>query len=304
MRWARIIGFIIFLAAMPLPASAIDFASVRSDQTVIFFEKPLRSLAVELQAVYPEIKSDLEQLAGWKIDFTPTFLLVSHSNFLAMVETKNLVAFAVGQDYRIIIDSSRMNINPFTLSVTAKHELAHLLLHHKINRTHLPRWLDEGFAQWASGGISEVIMDNRTFLSRAAMQRHLIPLHAISYNFPKDEAHMILAYEQSKSLVEFIQKKFGGASLLNILKQMANGDSIDDAVYNDLSISLKVLEDQWHKDLTSREMWFYYVSTYLYPILFFLAAVLAVIGFIRYRIRRRRWPEDEESFSKRSSSES
>ena len=294
----------IFLVVIPLSASAIDFASVRSEQTVVLFEKPLHSLAVELQAVYPEIKSDLEQLAGWKIDFTPTFLLVSRSNFLAMVETKNLVAFAVGQDYRIVIDSSRMNINPFTLSVTAKHELAHLLLHHKINRTHLPRWLDEGFAQWASGGISEVIMDNRTFLSRAAMQRHLIPLHAISYNFPKDEAHMILAYEQSKSLVEFVQKKFGGASLLNILKQMANGDSIDDAVYNDLSISLKVLEDQWHKDLTSREMWFYYVSTYLYPILFFLAAVLAVIGFIRYRIRRRRWHEDEESFSKRSSSES
>ena len=150
MRWAWIIGFIIFLVVTPLSASAIDFESIRSDETVIFFEKPLHSLAVELHAIYPDIKSELEKLTGWRIDFTPTFLLVSHSNFLGMVETKNLVAFAVGQDYRIIIDSSRVNMNPFSLSVTAKHELAHLLLHHKINRTHLPRWLDEGFAQWAS----------------------------------------------------------------------------------------------------------------------------------------------------------
>jgi len=51
-------------------------------------------LAVELHGIYPEIKSELEQLTGWRIDFTPTFLLVSHSNFLGMVETKNLVAFA------------------------------------------------------------------------------------------------------------------------------------------------------------------------------------------------------------------
>jgi hypothetical protein len=303
MRWARIIGFIIFLGAMPLPAFAIDFVSIRSDQTVIFFEKPLHSLAVELHGIYPEIKSDLEQLTGWRIDFTPTFLLVSHNNFLSMVESKNLVAFAVGQGYQIIIDSSLMNMNPFSLSVTAKHELAHLLLHHKINRTHLPRWLDEGFAQWASDGISEVITGNRTFLTHAVVQRNLIPLHVISYYFPKDETYMILAYEQSKSLVEFIQRKFGAASLLNILNQMANGDSIDDAVLKNLSISLDALEDQWHKDLTSRKMWFYYVSTYLYPILFFLAAVLAVIGFIRYKIRRKRWAEDEESSPASSSTD-
>jgi len=114
---------------------------------------------------------------------------------------------------------------------------------------------------------------------------------------------MILAYEQSKSLVEFIQKKSGAASLLNILNQMANRDSIDEATVKNLSITLDALEDLWHKDLTSQEMWFYYLSTYLYPILFFLAAVLAVIGFIRYQIRRKKRREEEEPFPRRSSSD-
>jgi len=294
MRRVRTIGFIIFLMVMPLSASGDDFVSLRSDQTVILFEKPLRSSAVELMAIYPSIKSDLEKLTGWEIDFNPTFLLLAHSNFLSMIETKNVVAFAVGQDYRIVIDSSRMNVNPFTLSVTAKHELAHLLLHHKINRTPLPRWLDEGFAQWASDGISEIITGNRTFLTNAVIQRNLIPLHKIDHYFPENETQMILAYEQSKSLVEFIQKKFGAATLLNILHQMAKGDSIDDAVLTNLSISLDGLEHLWHKDLTSRKIWFYYLSTYLYAILFFLASVLAVIGFIRYQIRRKKWREEEE----------
>jgi hypothetical protein len=294
MRRVRTIGFIIFLMVMPLSASGEDFVSIRSDQTVIFFEKPLRSLAVELKAIYPSIKSDLEKLTGWEIDFNPTFLLLAHSNFLSMVETKNVVAFAVGQDYRIIIDSSRMNVNPFTLSGTAKHELAHLLLHHKINRTPLPRWLDEGFAQWASDGISEIITGNRTFLTNAVIQRNLIPLHKIAHYFPENETHMILAYEQSKSLVEFIHKEFGAAALLNILHHMANGDSIDDAVLTNLAIPLDALEHLWHKDLTSGKIWFYYLSTYLYAILFFLASVLAVIGFIRYQIRRKKWREEEE----------
>jgi len=279
---------------MPLSASGDDFVSIRSDQTVIFFEKPLRSLAVELRAIYPSIKSDLEKLTGWEVDFNPTFLLLAHSNFLSMVETKNVVAVAVAQDYRIIIDSSRMNVNPFTLSVTAKHELAHLLLHRKINRTHLPRWLDEGFAQWASDGISEIITGNRTFLTKAAIQRNLIPLYKIAHYFPENETQMILAYEQSKSLVEFIHKEFGAATLLKILDHMANGESIDDAVLTNLAIPLDGLEQLWHKDLTSRKIWFYYLSTYLYAILFFLASVLAVIGFIRYQIRRKKWREEEE----------
>ncbi len=294
MRQVRTIGFIMFLMVMPLSASGDDFVSIRSDQTVISFEKPLRSLAVELQAIYPSIKSDLEKLTGWKIDFIPTFLLLTHSNFLSMVETKNVVAFAVGQDYRIIIDSSRMNVNPFTLSVTAKHELAHLLLHHKINRALLPRWLDEGFAQWASDGISEIITGNRTFLANAVIQRNLIPLHKIAHYFPENEIPMILAYEQSKSFVEFIQKEFGAATLLNILHHMSNGDSIDDAILTNLSIPLDALEHLWHKDLASRKIWFYYLSTYLYAILFFLASLLAVIGFIRCQIRRKKWREEEE----------
>lgn len=294
MRRVRAIGFIIFLMVMPLSASGDDFVSIRSDQTVIFFEKPLRSLAVELRAIYPSIKSDLEKLTGWEVDFNPTFLLLAHSNFLSMVETKNVVAVAVAQDYRIIIDSSRMNVNPFTLSVTAKHELAHLLLHRKINRTHLPRWLDEGFAQWASDGISEIITGNRTFLTKAAIQRNLIPLYKIAHYFPENETQMILAYEQSKSLVEFIHKEFGAATLLKILDHMANGESIDDAVLTNLAIPLDGLEQLWHKDLTSRKIWFYYLSTYLYAILFFLASVLAVIGFIRYQIRRKKWREEEE----------
>lgn len=132
--------------------------------------------------------------------------------------------------------------------MTAKHELAHLLLHHKINRALLPRWLDEGFAQWAGDGISEIITGNRTFLANAVIQRNLIPLHKIAHYFPESEMPMILAYEQSKSFVESIHKEFGAGTLLNILHHMSNGNSIDDAVLTNLAIPLDALEHLWHKD--------------------------------------------------------
>jgi hypothetical protein len=50
-----------------------------------------------------------------------------------------------------------MKTYPFTLTVTLKHELCHLFLHYLIGGGELPRWFNEGIAQWTSGGIAELM---------------------------------------------------------------------------------------------------------------------------------------------------
>ena len=86
-----------------------------------------------------------------------------------------VVAFAVPQRNLIVIDYSKMITHPLSLETTLKHELCHILLHEHIKTEILPRWLDEGLCQWASGGIGEIIMDQkRSRLNRAAFSREFI----------------------------------------------------------------------------------------------------------------------------------
>ena len=40
--------------------------------------------------------------------------------------------------------------------------------------------------------------------------------------------------------------------------------------------------------------WLVYLANNLYGILFFLAAVLTIFGFIMQRIRKRRWEDEQE----------
>jgi hypothetical protein len=108
----------------------------------------------------------LENTLEWTIDFKPTIVLVNDSEkFQEMTGNSLIVAYAVSQRNLIVIDHSKMNTKPFSLGSIIKHELCHLLLHDKISKVILPRWLDEGVSQWVSDGIAEIIMSRRVWWS-------------------------------------------------------------------------------------------------------------------------------------------
>ena len=118
---------------------------IQTDQLSVLFEKPLRIAAKEIVDIYPTLKTELENTLEWTIDFKPTIVLVNDSEkFQEMTGNSLIVAYAVSQRNLIVIDHSKMNTKPFSLGSIIKHELCHLLLHDKINKVILPRWLDEG----------------------------------------------------------------------------------------------------------------------------------------------------------------
>ena len=133
---------LIFFTTCPY---AGDFDVIEGRTVRVAFDPSLESVAQEVADIYPHLKANLEQHMGWDLDLIPSVLLIKDRKlFQRMAESPLTVAFAVPARNLIVIDHSRMLVHPFSLEITLKHELCHLLLHHHIKGHDFPRWLDEG----------------------------------------------------------------------------------------------------------------------------------------------------------------
>ena len=269
---------------------------IQTNEVVLLFEEPLRNAAKEVVEMFPGVKTELEETLGWRLEFRPTVLLISNSSTLKKMALSSLiVAVAIPQKNLVVIDHSKMRIHPFTIRTTLKHELCHLLLHHYIPRENLPRWLDEGIAQWISDSMGEIIMDRkRSFLNEAILSENYLSINELTVSFPRDNKSLLLAYEESKSLIEYISGKFGRQGVLDILKYLKMGYKVDAAVMKSLSIPLDELERRWHGHLRKRTTWITYLTANLYEILFFLAALITIYGFIKYLVKKKHYKDEDD----------
>jgi hypothetical protein len=285
---ASLCVLVIWLSAFA-PLHADSQGVIEGNGLTVQYGEPLRNAASEVIEIYPRIKQELEDILGWKIDFTPTILLIrEHARFQEITANPYVIAFAVPAKHLIVMDYSKMNISPFTLEVTLKHEMCHVLLGSNIPDDRLPRWLNEGFCQWVTGGIAELMIDDRQpYLSKASLSHRLIPLTLLSRDFPEDKSRLILAYEESKNVVDYIVTEHGRGSIVNILGHLREGDTIDGSIRKGLSLTLDELEKHWAQYLQGQVTWIGYLAANIYTILLFAAAILTIWGFLRLLNKRR-----------------
>ncbi|MBW1803942.1 MAG: hypothetical protein JRJ85_24815, partial [Deltaproteobacteria bacterium] len=112
--------------------------------------------------------------------------------------------------------------------------------------------------------------------------------------FPSNKKSLLLAYEESKSLTEFMISRYGMAGVLRVLESMKSGLPWERAIFKNLSISFDTLEQDWLYDLKKGMTWLTYLSYHLYEILFFLAALLLIGGAIRVFMKRRAYMRQYE----------
>ncbi|PIV44177.1 MAG: hypothetical protein COY75_05965 [Nitrospirae bacterium CG_4_10_14_0_8_um_filter_41_23] len=268
---------------------------IQTKEVIVIFEEPLENVAKDVVKVYPAVKADLVATLDWKVDVRPDVILVKDkSTLMKMVGSDIIIAFAIPDRNLIVLDTSRIYTRPFTLEATLKHELCHILLHSNIKNDRLPRWLDEGVCQWASGGIAELIADDGdSAITKATISDSTISIGDL-IRFPRDEKSLLLAYEESKSIVEYIVSEYGKQGILQILEYLKEGHSIDDSIQKSLSVSTSELEIKWLVYLKRKHTWFSYLSYNIYTILFFLAAVITVYGFIRLLKKKRAYVDEDE----------
>jgi hypothetical protein len=291
--------FVLFILALSgsvlgKPAYAAQMDSFTTADVTVYYEQPLRDAAQEVKELYPAVRRELEASLGLRVDFRPSVILVSDETaFEQIVGSRLIVAYAVPEKQLMVIDYARSSRDPFSMRMILKHELCHLLLHIRIE--YLPRWLDEGVCQWVSGGFAELFSEKReSYLRWATLSGSLFRLSELDTHFPRDERGLVLAYEQSRSILDYIVSRFGRNAVMNILAFLREGRTPQEAIVMSLGISLPALEEDWQHSIRTWPVLLAYLIGNIYSLVFFLAAVSTVAGYARYRIRRRRLMEEDE----------
>ena len=268
--------------------------SIKTNEVEVLFKMNSANIAHDVIKKYPGVRDELVKTFLWNVEFKPKIILTNDRDaFRKIVGSDIVIAFAVPDKDLIVLDTSRIYTKPFTLETTLKHELCHLLLHHNIEQKRLPRWLDEGICQWASGGIAELMTsDEGRTLAKASLSDSLIDIQELE-RFPLDERSLMLAYEESRSFIEYIVSEFGSRKTLQILEYLKQEDSINESVSKSLSINLFELEKKWQAYLKRKHTWFFYLSNNLYTIIFFLAGILTIYGFLRLLKKKRAYVDDD-----------
>ncbi len=289
--------FISFFFVLASHAYAEEiFREIKSQTVLVKFEKGLNKAAEEILKSIPSIREELQLKLGLNSDFPVVILLYKNSrNFRKTVNSDMISAFAIPERRLIVIDYSKTLLHPLETKLIVMHEMCHLILGQHIPRSNLPKWLNEGISQWISGGASEIISPaSLNILKRAFISGNTLPFVRLFKTFPSDRNSFILSYEQSKSIVEYIEETYGKGSVQRIIDRLASGTVFNETIEEELSIDFTTLEREWKEKMIMRYTWITYLSNNIYWILFVAGALLTIVAFIRLRKRIRDYKDDDE----------
>ena len=287
---------LVLILILTASSGAAEMEEYHGPEITVRYDAPLKNAAIRISSVYKKTRTDIEANLGLRLRIDPVVVLMrSNAAFQEMAGNKLVTAFAATGRNLIVIDYTRMDRVPFDLEDTFKHELTHILLHQRIGDPYLPKWLDEGIAQWASGGISDIMRTgDKDLLQQAVLSHRVLSLTEISSNFPGSPNGLSLAYEESKSFTEFIVKYYGEARLHLLLQGLVKQDSIEQAINSNYGVSLDVLEQEWKKSLIRENSWIEYIADHMYWLLFFLAALITIAGYCAVKRRMRNYRDEED----------
>lgn len=152
-------------------------------------------------------------------------------------------------EYRIIL----LAIEPDTDMVWPRdsipHELAHLVFDQRTANClggYPPSWLNEGFAMYAEGSVSE---EDSAPVLEALKNGTLQSFTSIANGFPADAQRAHLAYAQSKMMVDFIIQTYGVETFDALLDQFTNGENTNDALIAVFGLDTNGLDQTWRASL-------------------------------------------------------
>jgi hypothetical protein len=128
------------------------------------------------------------------------------------------------------------------------HELTHLMtfVAASPNYEAVPRWLDEGLATLNEGepNSTQVLA-----VQDALAKNGLIPMESLCGAFPADASAALLAYGQSRYVVQQIINEYGSAGIQALLAAYRDGATCSGGVERALNITLPALELKWREAL-------------------------------------------------------
>ncbi len=177
-----------------------------------------------------------------------------------------------------------------------KHELSHIYIREKSPYGDIPRWLDEGIAQYLAGELRfELIWD----LAWASANNNLIPLDYLSFYIPESYPFQGLGYIQSLSLINYLINQYGKDNLIKLLDSLKEEIDFEDAFEDVYKLDLKEFERNWKDKIKVKYGWVFILFSS--DIFWFLVAVLFLIAVAKamYKIikSKRKKEENESEYS-------
>jgi hypothetical protein len=163
---------------------------------------------------------------------------------------------------------------------TLRHEWAHLGLHAHLEGLRIPRWFDEGYAQWASGGWDAA----SGWRLRVALARGSTPpLQELTLAWPRDRQAAELAYLLSASAVSYLVGESGARGMEVFLGRWEESRSFDRAFRETFGMTPTQFESRWIQHVRRRYGWIIFLSQTA-----FVWGILGVVLLVLFGIRRRR----------------
>lgn len=180
------------------------------------------------------------------------------------------------------------------LEQVLEHELVHVLLGQAFGARPVPRWLQEGMAQFYSG---EATWERAIALARNDFGIEPMPLASITGGFPPDPVRAELAYAQSADFVTWLHGRGGDAALQTLVHRLAAGAPVSEALHTATGLGLAEADAAWRKSQPATSDWYRWLTN---PAVWWgSAAALLAVG--AYRRRRRgqlkleRWDAEERA---------
>ena len=187
------------------------------------------------------------------------------------------------------------SIRPGTASPLTQvldHEITHVLLGQAFGPRPVPRWLQEGLAQWVAGEIGP----ETTHRLAQGLLGELLTLDELTAGFPDDPLRASLAYAQSADLIAYVAQEYGEEAIITLVQEMAAGKHHNAAFRVATGDSADALDRRWRGRLQNSPLWLSSVTSDTF--FFGLGAPLTLAAFWMIRRRNRkvldRWEAEDE----------
>jgi len=191
---------------------------------------------------------------------------------------------AAPDEGRIVLPAFGGRARPSDLGEILRHELAHVALHRYLARAFVPRWFDEGYATWASGGMDE----RSAWMLRLAFLLHRAPpLDSLELEWPTEANQARVAYLLAASAVALLGERTGERGLQLLFLRWKETGTLDLALRRAFGITLGQFEREWRDEVRRRYGWALLLSdTLVFWLL--MTPVLLVLVLVRRRRDRER----------------
>lgn len=189
------------------------------------------------------------------------------------IPSRNMLVMPTGEGVRVV-DGEGLR--------TLRHEWAHLGLHQHLGDLRIPRWFNEGYAQWASGGFDAM----GAWRLRVLIALGRTPaMDSLALGWPGGREEARTAYLLAASAVTYLLQEGGERGLELFLDRWKELRSFETAFRQTFGVTTGQFEEDWKRHVRRRYGWLFVLS---HSAVFWLLLALVLLFMVRSRQRRNR----------------